>query len=119
MRVTSELWVSSIVRRAFSQGAFAAIARRGAAEAGAILIVRRGRAGEVALYAPAPQSAYGEARPEDRIFTEVQAGQGEEAVAGRIEREQRFDTDLWIVELEMDEAAFAGLVTVTKPSAPA
>lgn len=116
MRVTSELWVSALVRRAFSGGGFAAILRRGAAEAGAVLILRRDRSGEVRLYVPAPQTSYDEARPQERLFTEVPGGGDEEEAARRIEREVRFDPDLWVLELDVDEAAFAALVAVTTPS---
>ena len=117
MRVTTDLWVSSVLRRAFSAGGFAAVARRGAAEAGAVLLLRRDRLGTIALYAPAPQTSYDEARPQERLFTEVLNGADEEAAAGRIARETRFDPDLWIVELEVDDALFGELVAVTTPSA--
>lgn len=116
MRVTSELWVSSIVRRAFASGGFAAVARRGATEAGAVLILRRDRMGEVALYAPASQASYDEARPQERLFTLVLQTGDESELAKRIERETRFDPDLWIVELEVSESGFSDLVAVTTPS---
>ena len=115
MRVTTDLWVSSIVRRAFAGGGFAAIARRGASEAGAVMIVRRDRLGEVRLYAPAPQTSYDEARPDDRLFTEVARTTDDEEIAGRIEREARFDPDLWVVELEVGEEVFPELVPLTTP----
>ena len=115
MRVTTELWVSAIVRRAFAGGGFAAIERRGAAEAGAVVILRRDRLGEVRLYAPAPQASYDEARPQERLFAEVLRTTDEDEVAKRIEREARFDPDLWVVELEVGDEAFAGLVAVTMP----
>lgn len=115
MRVTTDFWVSSTVRRAFSAGGFAAVARRGASEAGAVMILRRDRFGEIRLHAPAPQASYGEARPDDRLFTEILRTDDEEAVRQRIEREARFDPDLWVVELEVDEALFAELVKLTTP----
>ncbi|KAB2862521.1 MAG: DUF1491 family protein, partial [Bauldia sp.] len=43
MRVTTDFWISSVVRRAFAEGGFAAVERRGAAEAGAVMIRRRDR----------------------------------------------------------------------------
>ncbi len=115
MRVTTDLWVSSIVRRAFAGGGFAAVERRGAAEAGAVMILRRDRLGEVRLYAPAPQASYDEARPQERLFTEILRTADEAAAAGRIEREVRFDPDLWVVELEVGEEAFGELVALTTP----
>lgn len=99
MRVTSDLWVSALVRRIFSDGGFAAVQRRGAREAGAIFVIRRTRLGELELFAPAPQTSYGEARPSDRQFVRLAAA-GEEEVEKRLEREMRFDPDVWIVEIE-------------------
>lgn len=115
MRVTTDLWVSSIVRRAFSAGGFAAVARRGAGEAGAVMVSLRDRLGEVRLFAPAPQTSYDDARPQGRLFTEVLRTADEDAVRQRIEREARFDPDLWVVELEVDEALFLELVPVATP----
>ena len=114
MRVTSEIWISAAVRRAFSAGGFAAIARRGAAAAGAIMIVRRDRLGGAVLYGPAPQTFYDEARPDDRQFV-VLTSQDDAAVDARIEREARFDPDLWVVEFELDESRFLEIVPVTTP----
>ena len=62
MRVTSALFVSALVRRAMVGGAFAAVTRRGASEAGAIFVV------------------------------------------ARLGSEERFDPDLYVVEIE-DKAA--------------
>ena len=115
MRVTTDFWVSSVVRRAFSLGGFAGVDKRGATEAGAVLLIARGRMGEVKLFAPAPQTSYDDARPQDRLFTEIVSAEDDEAIRQRIERELRFDPDLWIVELEVDESVFAELVSVTMP----
>lgn len=114
LRVTSDLWVSALVRRIFGAGGFAAVERRGAAEAGAIMIVRRDRTGELRLYMPAPQTSYDEAKPQDRLFVEVPAVD-EEEVGRRLERELRFDPDMWVVEVETDEKLFAETVSVTTP----
>lgn len=115
MRVTTEFWISSVVRRAFALGGFAAVERRGAAEAGAVLVALRGRLGEIRLYSPAPQTSYDEARPGERLFAETLRSDDEDEVRQRIERELRFDPDLWVLELELGEDDFAQLVTVTTP----
>lgn len=99
MRVTSEFWVSALMRRVFSAGGFAAVVRRGATEAGAVFIHQRDRMGRVELYAPAPQTSYDEARPDDRYFVRLTAGEQDEADR-RIEKELRFDPDIWVVEVE-------------------
>jgi hypothetical protein len=114
LRVTTELWVAALVRRVFGAGGFAAVERRGAAEAGAIMIVRRDRNGKVRLYVPAPQTSYDEAKPQERMFVEVTAAD-EEEVGRRLERELRFDPDIWVVEVETDEKVFAETVSVTTP----
>lgn len=113
MRLTTEIWVSAVLRRAFSSGGFAAVVRRGASEAGAVLITQRDRLGETRLYGPAPQSAYDEARPEQRQFSELLRTQDPDEIDDKINRETRFDPDLWVVELEVDDALLAELVPVT------
>lgn len=115
MRLTTDFWASAIVRRVFAMGGFAAVTKKGAAEAGAVLIVRRDRFGEGWLYAPAPQTSYDSERPDERLFAEVLHTQDEEEIARRIEREMRFDPDLWVLELEVDAAQFSELISVSTP----
>lgn len=103
MRVTSEFFVTALIRRVFASGGFAAVERRGAPEAGAIFIRQRFRGGLETLYAPAPQSVFDEGKPDDRRF-EIRKERGEaDALREVLDRETRFDPDLWIVELEIDE----------------
>jgi len=102
MRVTSDLWVSALVRRVFSDSGFAAIERKGAHEAGAIFVVRRTRMGEFELFGPAAQTSYDETKPQDRQFSRLLATFEEQDVKGRLEREMRFDPDVWIIELDTD-----------------
>lgn len=116
MRVTSELWVAALMRRVFSAGGFAAVLRRGAAEAGAIFLISRDRFGEQVLFGPAAQSSYDEARPQERQFTELISGADDEAISTRLGKEARFDPDIWIVELELAQASAGDLFAITKPS---
>ena len=104
MRITSELFVSALIRRVFANGGFAAVERKGAAEAGTIFIRQRFRDGSETLYAPAPQVFFhDEGKPRDRQFElrldKVEASTVDELIA----REARFDSDLWVVELEQDD----------------
>ena len=104
MRVTSEFFISALIRRVFSSGGFAAVERRGATEAGAVFLRQRFRDGLETLYGPAPQSVF-EERGEHRLF-EVRAERAEpDILAEIIAREARFDPDLWLVELEADDVA--------------
>ncbi len=100
MRVTTDLWVSALVRRVFSAGGFAAVVKRGATEAGAVFVLSRGRLGEVALYGPAPQTSYDSAKPDERFFTLLDTSDDSSAFDARLEREKKFDPDIWVVEIE-------------------
>ena len=102
MRLRTDIFVSAMVRRAFARGDFAAVEKKGAEEAGAIFIRQRFRDGLETLYAPAPQSLFDEEATGDRLF-EIRLLKAEaEAVRDMLDRERRFDPDLWIVELEGD-----------------
>ncbi|MDX8524589.1 DUF1491 family protein [Mesorhizobium sp. MSK_1335] len=100
MRVTTDLWVSALVRRVFGAGGFAAVVKRGATEAGAVFVLSRGQMGEVTLYGPAPQTSYDSAKPDERFFTMLDAGDDSVAFDARLEREKKFDPDIWVVEIE-------------------
>lgn len=100
MRVKSGLFVAAFVRRCHGEGAPAFVMRRGAEEAGAILVVVDRLDGSNDLYAPAPQAAFSEAAPHDRLFQRVQEGVDGDAIRIAIEREIRFDPDIWVVAIE-------------------
>lgn len=103
MRLKSGIWVAAYLRRCNVEGVFAAVRRRGAEEAGAIFIKINRLDGTATLYGPAPQSAFDEAQPADRMFAAV-AGRDPPAkdadIEARLVREMRFDPDLWIIEAE-------------------
>jgi len=102
MRLKSTIWVAAYVRRCNIEGAFAAVRRRGAEDAGAIFIKLNRLDGTAELFAPAPQSAFDDARPSDRAFTRSFGKDpvSEQKVEERLLREIRFDPDVWIVEIE-------------------
>ncbi len=103
MRLKSNIWVSAYLRRCSVEGAFAAVRRHGADEAGAVFIKVARLDGTAALYAPAPQSAFDDDQPAERLFTAVLGGKApvpEADVEARLAREIKFDPDLWIVEIE-------------------
>jgi hypothetical protein len=99
MRLTSGFFVSALLRRAGTEGVFAALRRRGAEEAGAIFVKVDRLDGTALLLGPAAQADYAESRPSDRLFRALAEGPAEEAEA-RLSREARFDPDIWIVEIE-------------------
>ncbi len=102
MRLKSAIWVAAYVRRCHGQGAFAAVRRRGAEEAGAIFIKLNRLDGTAELFAPAPQAVFDEAHPSDRAFSRSlgEAPVPEAKVEERLTREIRFDPDTWIIEVE-------------------
>ena len=112
MRVTTDFWVSALVRRVFAAGGFAAIVKRGATEAGAVFVLSRGRMGEVALYGPAPQTSYDSAKPDERFFSLLDAGDDGSDVYARLEREKKFDPDIWVVEIEAGTVPVEELLSV-------
>jgi len=103
MRLKSAIWVSAYLRRCNIEGAFAAVRRRGAEEAGAVFIKLNRLDGSGTLYGPAPQSAFDDTRPADRFFTIVlgrDTPASDAEIEARLTREIRFDPDVWIVEVE-------------------
>jgi hypothetical protein len=100
MRLKSGIWVAAYLRRCQVEGVAAVLRRRGAEEAGAIFIKVSRLDGNADLYGPAPQSAFDEARPSERIFTVALADKPEADIEAYLARQIRFDPDLWIVEAE-------------------
>lgn len=114
MRVTSDLFVAALLRRAFSAGGYGAVVNRGSGEAGAIFVTCRQRTGEIVLYGPAPQASYDSARPDERLFAELTRGE-EAEIGARLDKERRFDPDIWVVEIEADSAVVEALLEIRKP----
>ncbi|PRD45789.1 DUF1491 domain-containing protein [Phyllobacterium phragmitis] len=100
MRLTSDFWVSALMRRVSGDGGFATLARRGSSDAGAIFIKMRQADGRYDLYGPAPQTAYDSGKPDERVFTRVGQDLAEWDADEKLRKEARFDPDLWLVEIE-------------------
>jgi len=101
VRLRADLWVAAYIRTRNLTDAWAVLRRRGAPEAGAIFIKLDLLDGSVALFGPAPQSEMDDASSERR-FTRLHREEYLDAAAAeaRLQREIRFDPDLWIVEVE-------------------
>ena len=111
MRVTTDFWVSALVKRVFSGGGFAAVLKRGSSEAGAVFVILRDRMGGAELFGPAPQTSYDTAKPDERYFVRHELPD-EAALEQRLEREKRFDPDIWVVEIEPAQGAIGDLIAV-------
>src|SRR5436189_4535465 len=101
LRLKTGIWVAAYLRRCQVEGVQAVLRRRGAEEAGAIFIKVSRLDGTADLYGPAPQSAFDDG-PTDRMFAAClpQTPAPDPDVEARLAREQKFDPDLWIVEVE-------------------
>ena len=102
MRLKSSIWVAAYLRRCRSEGAEAVLRRRGAEEAGAVFVKVARLDGTADVFAPAPQTAFDEAHPSDRVFTpalKIQPAPEADAEA-YLARQIKFDPDCWIVEVE-------------------
>jgi hypothetical protein len=102
MRLKSAIWVAAYIRRCNGEGAFAVVRRRGAEDAGAIFIKLNRLDGTADLFAPAPQTAFDDARPADRAFSRSFGKEPvpEQKVEDKLVKEAHFDPDVWIVEVE-------------------
>ena len=100
MRVTSSLWVAAHVRRWNGEGMPAVVVRRGAEEAGAIFVIVDRLDGTNDFYAPAPQTEFSEEGVSDRRFERVGERLDALHIGEAIERELRFDPDIWVVAIE-------------------
>ncbi len=96
----SDLWVSAFVRRHNDIGHICVVSRRGDPIAGQIFIEIDHLNGTVSLLTPAPSTARAEG-DEDRLFVPRFARAEPNAVRERIDRELKFDPDLWVISLEM------------------
>jgi hypothetical protein len=92
-RLKAHIFVSALLRRALANGAFAAIAQKGAREAGAVVICVRQNAAHLCLYQAVTNMdgarVWHESGPADEAQTQ--------ALLSRLKSR---DPDLWIVEIE-------------------
>jgi hypothetical protein len=97
-RLRADFWVSAYMRRCDVEGASAGLRRRGAPEAGAIFIKVDRLDGTASLYGPAPQSLIED--DGERRFAAILIAVSPLEVEERMQREMRFDSDLWLVEVD-------------------
>ena len=95
MLLSTDLWVSALIRRAELGGAFATVARKGDPRAGTVIVRafdtsnRRAR-----LYS----EAFG---PDgERLWMQPVESEFESELDDYLQRQIRYDPDLWIVEIE-------------------
>lgn len=92
-RLKTGLWVRAVMRRISSDGTSAMVLKKGDEDAGAVLIVLRDRDDNVALLRE---------NGSDWIRADVEGATGLEDY---LERQRRYDPDLWVIELEVRNVA--------------
>jgi len=102
VRLKAGIFVAALTRRVFADGGMAAVERHGADDAGAIFIRIRHRDGSESLAAPAPQTAFDDDHPGTRLFELRKSRVTEFEITEALAREARFDSDIWVVEIETD-----------------
>lgn len=98
MRLKSAIWVAAYLRRCHGAGAFAVVMRKGAEDAGAIFIRIDMLNGEGRLLGPAPQTMADDDGA--RRFIELAAVSPDPEISAALEKQIRFDPDLWVVAVE-------------------
>ncbi len=96
----SDLWTSAFVRRHNDIGHICVVSRKGDAIAGQIFIEIDHLNGTASLLTPAPATARRD-DDADHLFVKRFDHVEPDAVRERIEREAKFDPDLWVLSLEM------------------
>jgi hypothetical protein len=95
MILSSDIWVSALIRRAELAGAFGVVARKGDARAGAVLVkVLNRQAGTARLYAEATRL------DGERIWMQPVPSDQEGELDRYVERAIRVDPDVWVVEID-------------------
>ena len=102
MRLKSALWVAAYLRRCQVEGIPAVVRRRGAEEAGAVFVRISRLDGTSDLFGPAPQSAFDAAPGAERAFSAslMEQPAPDAVVEAYLARELKFDSDIWIIEVE-------------------
>jgi len=112
-RLTSDFFVSALLRRLFAEGGMGAVEKRGATEAGAVHVRVRHTDGTESLLTPAPQAIFDTEKPTERVFEMRKTRVDERDVSQVLSRERGFDSDIWIVEIETDKPE--NYLTIAEP----
>jgi hypothetical protein len=87
------------LRRCFAEGLFGAVTRKGAPEAGAIFVIVNKLDGTGLLFGPPPGSSYDEEG--HRLWRRATpAPEPLAAISARLEKQLKFDPDIWVLEIE-------------------
>ncbi|GAA0190807.1 hypothetical protein QOZ96_002906 [Brevundimonas nasdae] len=95
MLLSSDLWVSALIRRAQLEGAYATVVKKGDDRAGSVIVKAYDTSTRTAkLYT----EAFGQ--DGDRLWIQPVTSESESELDAYITRQRGYDPDLWVVEIE-------------------
>lgn len=114
MLLSSDLWVSALIRRAELGGAFATVARKGDARAGTVIV-------KVFDTSTRKARLYSEAFGPDgeRLWMQPVESEMESELDAYLQRQAGYDPDLWVVEIEDREGRHFITEKVAAPTSSA
>ncbi len=95
MLLSSDLWVSALIRRAEIGGAFATVVRRGDMRAGTVIVKSYDTSTRRAKLYTEAFGADGE-----RLWIQPVTSETESELDAYIQRQIGYDPDIWVVEVE-------------------
>jgi hypothetical protein len=100
-RLATSAWVNALLRRVHSKGATGVVLAKGDATAGSVILVQRRRSGVTTAWYLVPDQRHGRVWSRAREQTDGRSDQIDEF----LEKQRRFDRDLWVIELDVEELA--------------
>ncbi|GAW41303.1 hypothetical protein SH203_01707 [Brevundimonas sp. SH203] len=95
MLLSSDLWVSALIRRAQIEGAYATVVKKGDDRAGSVIVKAYDTSTRTARLFT---EAFG---PDgDRLWIQPVTSDSESELDAYIARQRGYDPDLWVVEIE-------------------
>lgn len=95
MLLSTDVWVSGLIRRAELAGAFATVVKKGDLRAGVVILKAYNTSSRTARLYSAITGSEGEPEWMQPVTSEF-----ESELDAYIERQRRYDPDLWVVEIE-------------------
>jgi hypothetical protein len=97
MKLSTDFWVSALIRRVEQGGGFAYVTRKGDARAGSVILkIINSRTREVMIL----REAISGDETGDSVWMRPIKAEDEATLDAYIERQKRIDSDLWVIEIE-------------------
>ncbi len=93
--LSTDVWAGALIRRAELEGAYATVVKKGDARGGAVIVKAYNTSDRTArLYTEAT------GRDGEPLWIQPVVSETESELDAYIERQRRYDPDLWVVEIE-------------------